>query len=332
MPQQYLRYLILILLFTQCSLKEERIISSRKLIKINELNFPGKINRYFVDENVIHIHGSPYDNIRTYSEDGILLKEIGKKGPANWEISSVWFFEKTDSTYTIYDYGKNLINQFYLANDSLKISYKFNGRSNIMEYEMNKFIASQLNEKGEFEFTLLDITDKTQTIRIPIKNILDSVGIKDTKDLDFLLYGDFAKSDKTSDILIYYCLNAPIFFKIDLKNLNVNLFKDFRFEYMPETYRTGNNVVLTPNENWLVSGTVVGDEILFLTIENNEYYVERDSKWFLDIYNLETGIYKESIPVEMSNGEYFPFELRSRKEKLVIGWNFENIKTYEIKK
>ena len=101
---------------------------------------------------------------------------------------------------------------------------------------------------------------------------------------------------------------------------------------MPEVYRSGRNVVLNPNQNWFVSATIINDKIYFLTIERNEYYVEIDSKWFLDIYELNNGTYMESILLERSEDEYFPFEIRSRNSEIIIGWNFEKLKMYEFEK
>jgi hypothetical protein len=99
---------------------------------------------------------------------------------------------------------------------------------------------------------------------------------------------------------------------------------------MPEIYRIDKRVVLSPNQNWFVSGSVIDDEIYFLTIQNSEFYVETYSKWFLDIYDLNSGNYKESIPIDISTDVIFPFEIRSRKEKLVIAYDYEKIKLYEI--
>ncbi|WP_026948120.1 hypothetical protein [Algoriphagus marincola] len=297
-----------------------------------EINYDGRINRLFVDDNSIHIVGSPYEIIRSYDDDGSLIKETGKKGPANWEISSVWWYDENDSTYTIYDYGKNLINRFDSETDSLLLSYKFASRSNVIKYDINKFLSSQINEKGDFEFVLIDITDGSYKKNFSINDILVALGVEEKKDLDFLLYGDFAGSQESPEIFIYYCLNAPIFFRIDLEKETVQLYKDFRYEFMPEVYRSGNNVVLNPNQNWFVSGAIIKDKIYLLTIKQNEYYVEIDSKWFLDIYDLKTGLYAESILLERSEDEYFPFEIRNRDNEIIIGWNFEKLKIYEFEK
>lgn len=297
-----------------------------------EINYDGRINRLFVDDNSIHIVGSPYEIIRSYDDDGSLIKETGKKGPANWEISSVWWYDENDSTYTIYDYGKNLINRFDSETDSLLLSYKFASRSNVIKYDINKFLSSQINEKGDFEFVLIDITDGSYKKNFSVNDILVALGVEEKKDLDFLLYGDFAGSQESPEIFIYYCLNAPIFFRIDLEKETVQLYKDFRYEFMPEVYRSGNNVVLNPNQNWFVSGAIIKDKIYLLTIEQNEYYVEIDSKWFLDIYDLKTGLYAESILLERSEDEYFPFEIRNRDNEIIIGWNFEKLKIYEFEK
>lgn len=315
-----------------CVQKEDRNSSETKLYSKKEINFDGRINRYFVDDNSIHIVGSPYEIIRSYNDDGSLIKETGKKGPASWEISSVWWYDENDSIYTIYDYGKNLINRFDSETDSLLLSYKFASRSNLIKYDINKFLSSQINEKGEFEFVLIDITDGTYKKSFPINDMLVALGVEEKKDLDFLLYGDFAGSQENPEIFIYYCLNAPIFFSIDLEKETIQLFKDFRYEFMPEVYRSGNNVVLNPNQNWFVSGTIIENKIYFLTIERNEYYVEIDSKWFLDVYDLNSGIYMESILIERSEDEYFPFEIKSRNNEIIIGWNFEKLKIYEFGK
>ena len=126
-------------------------------------------------------------------------------------------------------------------------------------------------------------------------------------------------------------MNSPVFFKIDLKNEKVEVFKDFRYEFMPEIYRSGKNVVLSPNQNWFVSGAIISDKIYFLTIKSKDYYVELDSKWFLDIYDLKSGHYEESIPILISKEDQFPFELRNRNNELIIGWNFEKLKSHDLK-
>ncbi|MCH7415455.1 hypothetical protein MM213_18285 [Belliella sp. R4-6] len=328
---KHLQTIFIFFILIACSPKEKRKLSEKKIFEKNEIDFSGRINRYFIDKDLIHIHGSPYDNIRSYSNEGILIKEVGKKGPADWELSSVWWYEENDSTYTIYDYGKNLINKFQSKTDSLLISYRFDSRSNLFKYNDNKFLSTQINEKGEFEFITIDISDKNYVNIFPTKSMLLELGVRENKDLDYLLYGDFARSQVNPDIFVYYCLNAPVFFKIDIKNEKIDLLKDFRYEFMPEVYRSGNNVVLTPNHNWYVSGAIIGDKIYFLTIQNKEYYLEVDSKWYLDIYDLESGLYEESIPVIMSKGDNYPFEIKNRNEELIIGWNFEKIKIYDVK-
>lgn len=325
-----LQIIFVILFIAACDSKEKRNLSIKKIVERNEIEFPGRITRYFIDDHLIHIHGSPYDNIRSYSNDGAFVKEVGKKGPANWELSSVWWYEEDDSTHTIYDYGKNLINRFQTKSDSMLISYRFNSRSNVFKYGADKFISTQVNEKGEFEFLTIDITDRNYKNIIPVQEILIELGVNDSKDLDFLFYGDFTRSQSNPDIFVYYCLNAPVFFIIDLKENKAKLFKDFRFEYMPEVYRSGNNVVLSPNQNWYVSGAILKNKIFFLTIQSKEYYVEIDSKWFLDIYDLENGFYEESIPIMKADGDSYPFEIKIRNEELIIGWNFEKLKIYDI--
>ena len=206
------RVLFVFCLFYSCVHKETRIASEIKISSTKELKFDGRINRYFVDDNSIHIVGSPYETIRSYNDDGILIKETGKKGPANWEISSVWWYDENDSLYTFYDYGKNLINQFRTYNDSLLISYKFTSRSNIIKYSKNKFLSTQINEMGEFEFIIFDIKDENYKKSFSILNVLAELGVKEKKDLDYLLYGDFVRSKENPNIFIYYCLNSPIFF------------------------------------------------------------------------------------------------------------------------
>lgn len=326
------RVLLILSLLCSCVQREARISSKIKISGKKEIKFDGRINRYFVDDNSIHIVGSPYEIIRSYTDDGLLIKETGKKGPANWEISSVWWYDENDSTYTFYDYGKNLINRFDSETDSLLLSYKFASRSNVIKYDTDKFLSTQINEKGEFEFVLIDIIDETYKKSFSVYEMLVDLGVEEKKDLDFLLYGDFAGSQENPENFIYYCLNAPVFFRIDLENETVQVFKDFRYEFMPDIYRSGNNVVITPNENWFVSGAIIDDKIFLLTIEQNEYYVEIDSNWFLDIYDLKTGLYTESILLERSEDEYFPFEIRNRDNEIIIGWNFEKLKIYAFKK
>jgi hypothetical protein len=209
-------------------------------------------------------------------------------------------------------------------------SYKHVSRSNIIKHVEFQYLTTSLTPNGDFEFSLLDIRDNNTVKQFAVKDLLLEIGVKEFKYLDFLFYGDFTKSNTNSNIFIYYCLNAPIFFKIDLGKNEIKAFKDFRYEYMPEIYRTGKRVVLSPNQNWFVSGSVIDDEIYFLTIQNSEFYVETYSKWFLDIYDLNSGNYKESIPIDISTDVIFPFEIRSRKEKLVIAYDYEKIKLYEI--
>ena len=322
--------IIFSLVFFSCASNEERILSARSLVKTTEFNFQGRINRYFVDENFIHIYGSPYENIRSYSYMGELVEEIGRKGPADWEISSVWWYGREDSTYTIYDYGKNLINQFDLVSGRLETSYPFVGKSNISNISLTEYISTRINEKGEFEFAVIDIEKNEIARSYPVIELLKEVGISDLKDLDWLLYGDFAKSEKDEGVFVYYCLNSPVFFKLDLNKDEVVLYKDFRFQFMPEVYRSGSNVVLTPMQNWFVSGGIIGDEIFLLTVKNNDFYVEITSKWFLDIYDLASGDYKESIPIELTENYRYPFEIRNGENKLVIGFDFEKIIVYEV--
>jgi hypothetical protein len=320
-----------IILLSNCIKKEERTISTKRLYKSKEFSFPGRINRFFVDNNSIHIVGSPYEIVKSYNDDGELIKETGKKGPANWEISSVWWYDENDSIYTIYDYGKNLINRFDSKNDSLQISFKFANQSNIHKAGPHSYLTTLINELGEFEFGLIDIEEKAIIHKFPIKEQLKELRLQDIKDLDFLLYGDFIRSEESSETFIYYCLNAPLFFKIDLERMDVALFKDFRFEFMPEIYRSGNTVVITPRQNWFVSGAIFGQEIFFLTVKNNDYIVEANSKWFLDCYDLTSGQYQESIDLSSSEEDLgFPFEIKNKNGDLVIGWNFEKINIYKL--
>jgi hypothetical protein len=95
---------------------------------------------------------------------------------------------------------------------------------------------------------------------------------------------------------------------------------------MPEIYRSGGTVVVTPRQNWFVSAAIFGKEIYFLTIKDNEFVVESNSTWFLDCYDLDTGRYKESIQLSSIDEDLgFPFEIRNKNGDLVIGWNFEKI-------
>lgn len=324
--------ILILIFFSFCSEKENRTFSKRKLSEVSSFTFPGKIHRYFVDDSITHIFGSPYERILSYTDDGILVKEVGKPGPADWEITSLWWYDENDTSYTMYDYGKNLINRFQSKSDSLVTSYKYVSRSNIIKHGQFHYLTTSLTPKGDFEFSLLDIRDNNTVKKFAVNDLLIEIGVKEFKDLDFLLYGDFTKSNANSNIFIYYCLNAPVFFKIDLGKNEIQAFKDFRYEYMPEIYRTGKRVVLSPNQNWFVSGSVIDDEIYFLTTDNKESYIKQSSQWFLDIYHLKDGTYKESIPMNFSSDERFPFEIRNRADNLIIGFDYEKLKLYEVKK
>lgn len=319
------------LLLTSCvDRSEDRLFKEVELEPITQFSYPGRVTRVFGgNDDFIYLSGDPLGVVLKYNLDGEVVDTVGEKGNGPEEFSSIWWYHQpNDSTYYNFDYTKNKIRLQATQTDSLLAWQSFNQKSNVIGIGDSLFVTTRLLADGDFVFSEFDFASGEYKT---IQSVSEGSNLTSKTDLDFVYYGEFSKSErKGADQLLYYCLNAPLFFTLSPADREVKRFSDFRDLEVPTAQRYGKKTVLEPSQLCFIGGGFYEDNILLLTTLQDVFYVEKNQDFFIDLYDSNSGKYKESIRLPSNEELYVPTDLKVFGNFLVIVYSYQNIAVYDL--
>lgn len=327
------RFLIFILLCTSiiaCNEEQNniRILSNYKLKEISHFgHLKGHIIRLWAD-SLIYISDAPDFKVSVYNYQNELVKVLGKKGPAPWEFGSIWGFarDSNDSTYWVHDYQKKLLKNYNYYTDSMISSCKVETRNNVQYMGEGNFLMPRMRKTDNN--LLLSVLD------VNTKKIIKDFNLSEKANLEsndyghhMVLHGNFAKS--LSNNTIYACENAGIFFKINMQTDSITVHKYIGDIPTPKNSIHNGMVLLEPKIYAPYSVAVDEQCIYFLAGANYNKRPEMCRAFYIDIYDLESCKYKNSIKVEKREGDYIPKIIAKYKDKIILAYNDYSVVIYQ---
>ena len=318
---QYIYILFFLFCFISCKneTKQERlVINDGNWVK--NKSFINNIHaiRMWADMDNIYFSDSPHNTISVYNYNGVLIKRLGKKGPAPWENGTLWGYspDEDSSYYWVYDYEKQLVKKYNNKTGEMINSMKIYTIDNVQYIGESKLIVPNMNDKtGDFCLSIYDIEKKQKINDINISHLIGLKNAKPSDRLDFVLNGNMCIG-ANKNYSTHYCYNAGYFFVINNKNLKVSVIKDVRNYNLPKTSIKYGAVRLDPELVMVSSAAIDSTNLYALTSLNGNF--SHTDKFFIDIYDLVTKKYLNSMPIEKLDGEQRPVYIAVNKKSLVI--------------
>lgn len=308
-----------------------RIVLNNKLVEYSVFTHDsGYMIRMWADNNNIYVSNAPDFKVFAYDFKGKIKETFGKKGRGPGEFGSIWFFQKEidNKSYWIHDYPKSEIRNQLLKNDTVISSNKISSRGNIQYINNGKFVIPRVDEKtNELLFSIFNTKNKVYEKDFNVSKLAKipqgSLGS------DYTLHGTFAKNSKNE--IIYSCMFAGIFFKLDSLSSTLKVYSDIRNLPVPKSKISNGEIHLTPKQTTSISVTADEKTIYFLTTQEPKKSSMKCKYFYIDMYNITDGSYRNSIKIEKYMGEQIPISIAKIKNYLIIGYSDFAIVTYKFK-
>ncbi len=340
MEKSYKNYtlFIFIVLFVSCSsdknINEGRIIANSDYLLEKNSSFThedGKAYRLWCNDSLIFLPNDPDKHIYAYNYDGSKKETIGVVGPAPWEITSIWYFNRdSDSTYWIHDWGKRQIKKHNYYTNELYAKRDITAESNLLYIGNNKFLIPYYNK--ELDSLIMSVYDFEKDSFIYNYNfqefLQEDCGNLSQPEAGMYYEGIFSNIINNKLVYAFYKLGS--FLLIDIKSNDIIEIKDFRQLEWPKGYMVDGRMNYKPKINVTFS-CWIDDSFIYVLSENNTSKRRKINKRdYVDIYDINTAQYINSIYIPRIDNKFSPYYICVNKYDLIVYYNNAEIITYNI--